>query len=113
MIAEIILVFIVLFLYPIARPQRSPADESNRINKVLLMWFGWTRQELFDDIVLTHTEAGKIRAWLFPKLRIPYSRDKWHGKLFFKWDVMHNEQMFAKSIKFLRQDTLEYMKDDF
>jgi len=113
MISEIILVFIAIFLYPIARPQRKPADESNRINKVILMWFGWTRPELFDFMPLLHSDAGKIRGWVMDKLNIRYDRTAWHGKLFLKWDVMHNEQMFAPHFKFLRQDTLEYMRDDF
>jgi len=29
------------------RPQRGPADESNRINAIRLWWFALTREELF------------------------------------------------------------------
>lgn len=36
-----------LVLFHIFRPQNSPADESNRINKVRLIWFVITREELF------------------------------------------------------------------
>lgn len=36
-------------LYHIARPQHRPADVSNRINKIRLLWFALTREELFVD----------------------------------------------------------------
>lgn len=31
----------------VLRPQQAPADESNRINKIRLLWFCLTREELF------------------------------------------------------------------
>jgi hypothetical protein len=34
-------------LFHIFRPQRAPADVSNRINKIRLVWFALTREELF------------------------------------------------------------------
>lgn len=34
-------------IYHIFRPQTSPADISNRINKIRLLWFVLTREELF------------------------------------------------------------------
>lgn len=34
-----------LLIYHIARPQRSPADSSNRINKIRLVWFAMTRED--------------------------------------------------------------------
>ena len=34
----------------ILRPQKSPADTSNRINKFRLWWFAMTREELFVDV---------------------------------------------------------------
>ena len=34
-------------LFHILRPQRPPADRSNRINKIRLVWFVLTREELF------------------------------------------------------------------
>lgn len=37
----------LLVFWHIARPQRTPADTSNRINKVRLLWFALTREELF------------------------------------------------------------------
>lgn len=36
-------------LWHIFRPQQKPADESNRINKIRLVWFALTREELFVD----------------------------------------------------------------
>lgn len=39
-----------LVLIHIFRPQKSPADSSNRINKIRLMWFALTREELFVPI---------------------------------------------------------------
>lgn len=35
--------------YHLLRPQKSPADTSNRINKFRLWWFVLTREELFVD----------------------------------------------------------------
>lgn len=35
--------------YHILRPQQSPADTSNRINKFRLLWFVLTREDLFVD----------------------------------------------------------------
>jgi hypothetical protein len=34
-------------IYHIARSQRPPADKSNRINKIRLLWFTLTREDLF------------------------------------------------------------------
>lgn len=31
-------------IWHIARPQRAPADTSNRINKIRLLWFALTRE---------------------------------------------------------------------
>ena len=36
-------------LFHIFRPQHEPADRSNRINKIRLLWFALTREELFTD----------------------------------------------------------------
>ena len=36
-------------IYHIVRPQNPPADASNRINKIRLLWFVLTREELFTD----------------------------------------------------------------
>lgn len=33
--------------FHILRPQEPPADESNRINKIRLVWFALTREYLF------------------------------------------------------------------
>ena len=37
-------------IFHIARPQKKPADVSNRINKVRLLWFALTREDLFTPI---------------------------------------------------------------
>ena len=36
-------------IYHIARPQQPPADTSNRINKVRLLWWALTREGMFVD----------------------------------------------------------------
>ena len=36
----------LLVIYHIARPQRPPADTSNRINKLRLVWFALTREDV-------------------------------------------------------------------
>lgn len=36
-------------LFHIFRPQHEPADTSNRINKIRLLWFCLTREDLFID----------------------------------------------------------------
>lgn len=37
----------LLLAWHIARPQRRPADASNRLNKARLIWFAMTREDLF------------------------------------------------------------------
>lgn len=37
----------LLVFWHVARQQHSPADASNRINKLRLVWFALTREELF------------------------------------------------------------------
>lgn len=37
----------IAVLVHIVRPQKSPADGSNRINKLRLIWFALTREDLF------------------------------------------------------------------
>lgn len=37
-------------IWHIARPQRAPADTSNRINKARLLWIALTREDLFVDV---------------------------------------------------------------
>ena len=36
-------------LYHWFRPQKAPADKSNRINAIRLWWFALTREEMFAD----------------------------------------------------------------
>lgn len=40
----------LLVFWHVARPQHPPADVSNRINKIRLVWFALTREELFVDM---------------------------------------------------------------
>lgn len=40
----------LLIIIHITRTQKSPADQSNRINKIRLLWFALTREELFIDV---------------------------------------------------------------
>ena len=47
----IALAFFAFALYSVFRPQRAPADESNRINKLILLWFALTREELFIELL--------------------------------------------------------------
>lgn len=50
LIASMPVLAIGLFvLFHIFRPQRNPADTTNRINKIRLLWFVLTREELFVD----------------------------------------------------------------
>lgn len=39
----------LLVLFHIAKPKKSPADSSNRINHIRLIWFAITRPELFTN----------------------------------------------------------------
>lgn len=49
-------------LFHILRPQRPPTDRSNRINKIRLVWFVLTREELFIGTFpwLTRDETDNI-----------------------------------------------------
>ena len=40
----------MIFLIHVIRPQKNPTDSSNRINKIRLIWFAMTREELFVDV---------------------------------------------------------------
>lgn len=48
--------------YHILRPQKAPADASNRINKFRLWWFVLTRENLFADTFpwLKHDELDNV-----------------------------------------------------
>ncbi len=49
-VAGVVPLLLGLFVfYHIARPQKLPADKSNRINKIRLLWFALTREDLFTD----------------------------------------------------------------
>jgi len=39
----------IFTFYHILRPQKAPADKSNRINKFRLWWFALTREDKFAD----------------------------------------------------------------
>lgn len=53
----------LLVFFHVARPQRAPADASNRINKVRLVWFVLTREDLFAGLFpwLTRDELDNVR----------------------------------------------------
>ena len=59
--------FFAFALYSVFRPQRAPADQSNRINKLILIWFALTREELFVELLpflkrdLLENFSGDIR----------------------------------------------------
>ncbi len=46
----------------IVRPQRRPADTSNRLNKARLLWFALTREDMFLPIFpwLAHDERDNV-----------------------------------------------------
>lgn len=41
----------VALFYGTIRKQKSPADESNRLNKLILVWYAISREDLFTDIL--------------------------------------------------------------
>lgn len=53
----------LLMFWHVLRPQRSPADSSNRINKIRLVWFAMTREDLFVDVFpwLKRDEAENVK----------------------------------------------------
>jgi hypothetical protein len=55
----------LFIVFHIARPQRSPADTSNRINKIRLLWFCLTREGLFVDTFewLKHDEERNVNPY--------------------------------------------------
>lgn len=64
LIAALPVIALGLFVvWHIARPQRAPADTSNRINKVRLLWFALTREELFVSVFpwLRRDEAANMQ----------------------------------------------------
>ncbi len=52
----------LFIIYHIARPQQDPADTSNRINKIRLLWFALTRENLFTSVFpwLKHDELDNV-----------------------------------------------------
>lgn len=41
------LLFSLFVAFHVIRPQRAPADKSNRLNKIRLLWYALTRENLF------------------------------------------------------------------
>lgn len=39
----------LVVVWHVARPQKSPADTSNRINKLRLIWFAMTREDVLAE----------------------------------------------------------------
>lgn len=56
------LLFSLFVAYHVLRPQKSPADTSNRINKIRLLWFALTRENLFVPFFewLKHDELDNV-----------------------------------------------------
>ncbi|QVD49230.1 hypothetical protein LUCX_160 [Xanthomonas phage vB_XciM_LucasX] len=56
------ILFSLFVLYHIVRPQDPPADTSNRINKIRLLWFCLTREALFTKTFpwLKHDELDNV-----------------------------------------------------
>lgn len=54
----------LLVIYHVMRPQKSPADTSNRINKIRLIWFALTREDWLAERVdwLKRDEMDNIEA---------------------------------------------------
>lgn len=52
----------LFIIWHVARGQKSPADTSNRINKIRLLWFCLTREELFVTVFpwLTRDELENV-----------------------------------------------------
>lgn len=52
----------LFIVFHIARPQKAPADTSNRINKIRLLWFCLTREDKFVGIFpwLKHDELDNV-----------------------------------------------------
>ena len=65
-IAGVLPLLLGLFiLFHILRPQRPPADKSNRLNKVRLLWFCLTREDLFTETFpwLTRDEYENVNPY--------------------------------------------------
>lgn len=63
-VSGVLVLLLGLFvIYHIARPQKGPADTSNRINKIRLIWFVLTRENLFVDLFpwLKRDELDNVR----------------------------------------------------
>ena len=68
-------IFIIWLFIEVFRPQKKPCDTSNRHNKMRLVWFGFTRPNMFDG------EMG---------YDINTTKGKWKLRL----DCMRNEDKF-------------------
>lgn len=55
----------LFIIFHILRPQRQPADRTNRLNKVRLLWFCLTREELFVNTFpwLTRDELENVHPY--------------------------------------------------
>ena len=52
----------LFLIWHVVRPQKAPADTSNRINKIRLIWFVLTRENLFTGVFgwLKHDELDNV-----------------------------------------------------
>jgi Ca2+/Na+ antiporter len=65
MLAGVIITAIgAFFVFTLLRPLKAPADTSNRINRIRLVWFALTRPELFVEFFnwLKNDELDNINA---------------------------------------------------
>jgi hypothetical protein len=93
-----ILFFLWLFspvgIWSVARKQQKPCDESNRLNKVVLFWFVFTRYE-------------QVRQQFYVKSRLMVSR----------WELIKiatfQEGLLAEALPFLKTDLWETLVINF
>lgn len=77
-----------LFWYSIIRPQHAPADKSNRMWKLILVWFAFTR---YEDLI-------KLNEWFVRP-------EQWRIVL----SVTFNEEFWVEDMPFLQSDLWEYL----
>jgi hypothetical protein len=74
-------------LFHLFRPQKSPADASNRINKIRLFWFALTRENLFVDS-FPWLKNDELKNITIESITV----DKDANRV---WNIKVNEQQFA------------------
>jgi hypothetical protein len=83
-------VFSPFGIYSIGRKQQAPCDESNRINKIILLWFAFTRLgDLNNTIVF---RFNKLSQWEMIKLCTFSESDLVHSCPWLKSDMWERLQ---------------------